>query len=249
MLKEELIRDLYDIGAIRFGEFILKSGKKSPYYVDLRILPSFPRVLAKAGKVMAKMIVDSGLKPTRLCGIPAAGLAIATVCGIESDIPVIYTRKEPTIYKDLADQFRKSLNEDKYSSQDTSGIGKAIEFIENLSGFKTHGITRYVDGNLQDNDKCIIIDDLITTADSKLEARDLMVLEAKRNNIKVDIVGVFVLLDRQQGGMETLEKNGLRLFSATTISDVADYLHNQGILDAERYKIISNYTLSERISR
>ena len=248
MSKEELMKRLHEIGAIKFGDFTLKSGKKSPYYVDLRILPSFPHVLSEVGDIMGQMIKDSTLKPTQLCGIPAAGLAIATMCGVETGIPVIYTRKEPAVYKDLATQLRNSINEGKFQQHEILGINKAIEFIDDLSGLKTHGITRYVDGEIQEGDRIVIIDDLITTADSKLEARELIMLEAKRKNIRVDVTGVFVLLDREQGGRQTLEKNGLRLFSVATISDVADCLYASGVLDSERYRIITDYTLSEKAS-
>jgi len=248
MSEEGLMKKLYQIGAIKFGEFTLKSGKKSPYYVDLRILPSFPSVLVEVGKVMGQIIRDSTLELTRLCGIPAAGLAIATMCGVETGIPVIYTRKEPIIYKDLATRLNNDVREGKFKQDEIPGAKKAIEVIEDLSGLKTHGITRYVDGELQSRDRIAIIDDLITTADSKLEARDLILLEAKRKNIEVDVTAVFVLLDREQGGRQMLEENGVRFFSAITVSDVADCLFHSGILDAERYKIITDYTLSERIS-
>lgn len=246
MTKKELMRSLYQIGAIRFGEFTLKSGKKSPYYIDLRILASFPKVLAKVGKVMGQMIKESTLKPTRLCGVPAAGLAIATMCGQETGIPVVYTRKEPIVYKDLATLLRSSIDAKKYQQYEIPGIMRAIEVIEDLSGLKPHGLTRYVDGEMQDGDEIAIVDDLITTADSKLEARDLILLEARRKNIRANVTGVFVLIDREQGGKETLQEEGLELYSVATIRDVANWLHELKILDPKSYRVIVDYTNSEK---
>jgi len=80
--------------------------------------------------------------------------------------------------------------------------------LEELSGLKTHGITRYIDGEMQNGDKIGIADDLITTAESKLEGRDLIKLEARRRRIDVDVIGVYVLLDREQGGRESLGERG-----------------------------------------
>jgi uridine monophosphate synthetase len=261
MTRLELMKRLYEIGAIKFGEFTLKSGKKSPYYIDLRILPSYPTVLKEVGKVMGEMITSLPEKPTRLCGIPAAGLAIATVVGIETEIPVCYTRKEPIVYKDLATQLRKSLSEEKtklinavkgqthvdeYIEAFFKGFERTIEKIDELSGLKTHGITRYVDGDIQDGDKIGIIDDLITTAESKLEARDLIKLEAKRRNINVDVVGVYVLLDREQGGREALQREGLQLHSVLNITECAKWLYQSGVLSPREYKVIIDYVTSEK---
>jgi len=242
----EIIKKLYKIGGIKFGEFTLKSGKKSPYYVDLRILPSHPEVFEEVVDVMSEMVKNSEEKPTRLCGIPTTGLALATAIGMKTKIPVCYTRKEPTVYKDLINQLKNSIKENKYSEREICGLKEAIKTIENLSGFKPHGITRYVEGELQNGDKIALIDDLITTAESKLEARDLIMSEAKRRAIKVDVPCVYVFLDREQGGKEVLEKEGLKLYSAVSIREALRYLSNSGILSSRDFERIIEYVRTER---
>lgn len=43
--RAELIEQLFEIGAVKFGEFVLKTGIKSPVYFDFRILVSHPQLM------------------------------------------------------------------------------------------------------------------------------------------------------------------------------------------------------------
>ncbi len=87
---------LYDIGAIKFGEFILKSGAVSPVYLDIRIIISYPQMLQLVGDLVWKKI--SHLKFDVLCGVPYTALPIATYLSIEHGVPMILKRKEAKEY-------------------------------------------------------------------------------------------------------------------------------------------------------
>jgi uridine monophosphate synthetase len=85
-----LAMTLFDIGAVRFGEFTLHSGKMSPVYIDLRLLASFPNALRQAAAVykslLGKMTFDL------LAATPLAGLPIGTAISLEMNVPLVYAR-------------------------------------------------------------------------------------------------------------------------------------------------------------
>ena len=80
------------IGAVKFGEFVLSSGKKSNVYVDLRKLPSYPEAFREIVWAMAERAgkIDFDL----LCGVAVGGLPLATAVAYEMGKPLIYVRKE-----------------------------------------------------------------------------------------------------------------------------------------------------------
>ena len=55
---KEFATFLYQNGIIKFGEFKLASGKSSSYYVDLRLVPSYPHQFRRMIKHLQDMISE-----------------------------------------------------------------------------------------------------------------------------------------------------------------------------------------------
>jgi len=87
---------LLSAGCIKFGEFTLKSGLKSPVYIDLRQIISFPKLLADVARAYLPII--STLQFTRIAGLPYAAIPIATAISLAGNYPMIYPRKEVKTY-------------------------------------------------------------------------------------------------------------------------------------------------------
>jgi uridine monophosphate synthetase len=90
--ETRLIDDLTAIQALKFGEFRLKSGVLSPFYIDLRGIIAHPPIL----QAMALRILDvlRPLRFDRIAGSPYAGLPIATAVSLAGNLPMLYARKE-----------------------------------------------------------------------------------------------------------------------------------------------------------
>lgn len=95
-LETELCRILVRTGAIKFGLFKLTSGKLSPYYIDLRTIPSFPSAFKTIVSMYETLIKkEIGLKSfDRIGCVPIAGIAFASVIAIDLDKPLLCVRKE-----------------------------------------------------------------------------------------------------------------------------------------------------------
>ena len=86
---------LYKNDILKFGNFTLSSGKQSTYYIDIRLLPSYPHQYRKIIKNLQNLISEQiGLeKFDSLASVPTGGLVIASSLAIEIVKPLIYVRK------------------------------------------------------------------------------------------------------------------------------------------------------------
>ena len=128
-MKKEIALALHEIGAIKFGEFTLKSGIKSPIYIDLRLLISYPKVLKMISKAMIELA--EGLEFDVIAGIPYTALPIATAISIEKDWPMVYARKE------VKDYGIKKKIEGVFKEGDTALI---IDDLITTGGSDYHGL-------------------------------------------------------------------------------------------------------------
>ncbi len=101
---------------------------------------------------------------------------------------------------------------------------------------KTYGLTgRIVGGEVKEGDHILFFDDLITDGRSKVEG--IKPLERMGADVKL----ILVVVDREQGGRENLERMGYKFRSIVKISEVVRSLMESGKLKEERAMEILNY--------
>jgi len=133
-LLSTLSDDLLSAGCIKFGDFILKSGLKSPIYIDLRRIISFPKLLEQIAA--AYLPVLRPLSFDRLAGLPYAAIPIATAICLAGNYPMIYPRKEAKSYGTKAEiegEFHAGETALVIDDLATTG-GSKFEAIEKLTG-------------------------------------------------------------------------------------------------------------------
>jgi len=93
--KAEMAKILMKIDALKFGVFKLTSGKASPYYIDLRVVPSFPDAFREICDFYAETITkEIGPKNfDRIAGVPIAGIPFASQIAYNLKKPFLYVRK------------------------------------------------------------------------------------------------------------------------------------------------------------
>ena len=187
--------------AIKFGDYILTSGKKSPYYIDLRLTLSSPITMDWICNALTRIILKEigREKIDKILGVPTAGVPFATLVSQKLNLPLIYYR-----------QARKE-----------------------------HGVRKKIEGILERNDRVLLIDDLITTGKSVIEAAEVV---RDQGGVVNELV---VLLDREQEGLQVLRANRIEPHFLFKISDSMAWLHTVGLIKDQYYEILVKYIEEE----
>ncbi len=200
--REEIIKILYDIEAVKFGEFKLKTGLLSPIYFDLRVLISFPNLMRQVSELLWQAANLGHAEYSYICGVPYTALPLATCISAAHDIPMLIKRKEA----------------------------------------KDYGTKKMIEGKYEEGKKCLIIEDVVTSGGSVLETATSF------EQVNVKVTDAVVLLNREQGGLEHLQSNGIKLHSVFTVSEVLNVLQSLGCINANAVLAVQKFIRSNVFS-
>lgn len=142
-----LADELLTAGCIKFGEFTLKSGLKSPIYIDLRQIITYPKLLEQIGRAYLPLLEK--LTFDRIAGLPYAAIPITTAISLAGNYPMIYPRKEAKAYGTKADI------EGEYHAGETAVI---IDDLATTGGSKFEAIEKLTSAGLLVKDVVVLVD-------------------------------------------------------------------------------------------
>lgn len=147
IVARELSALLHRIGVVRFGDFTLKDGRQSPFYLDMRVLISHPAALARVARAMLQRAAD--LRYDRIAGLPYAGLPIAVAMALIAERPMIYVRKEAKDYG------TRKLIEGEYAPGERALM---VDDVVTSGGAKLDAVAPFRDAGLVVEDVLVIVD-------------------------------------------------------------------------------------------
>ena len=196
--KTEFIQFLISEKALRFGSFTLKSGLKSPFFINLGDICS-GSALKFVGQAFAQKIQADFGGADVLFGPPYKGISLSSAAAIA--YTELYHQKVFTCY--------------------------------NRKEAKTHGEAgMFVGHTPQPGERIIVIDDVLTTGGTKVEAIELL-----EKTFAVTVSGVLVTVDRRKKGTDAGLGN-YPLSALVTLPDMIAFLKNK---NDENYKLMQDF--------
>jgi orotate phosphoribosyltransferase len=159
--------------SVCYGNFTLASGAQSDFYVDAKLTTSNPRAALLVGRIGWKLVKETAT---------ARSVHVDSIGGLTMG----------------ADWMALSIGIAAYLDSPPS----EIQTFSVRKSAKEHGRHKRIEGNFSEGQTVVVVDDVITTGDSTLQAIEAIEEAGGR------VAFVIVLVDRQEGGRQAIEKGG-----------------------------------------
>jgi orotate phosphoribosyltransferase len=156
------------------GDFVLRSGRRSRYYLDKYRFETEPELLRELGSRIAGVLADGEERPDRLAGPELGAVALAASASLASGLPFLIVRKEA----------------------------------------KDYGTANRIEGVFEPGERVCLVEDVVTSGGAAIDA-----VRALRE-AGLDCGRAVCVVDREEGGVEALAAEGVRLAPLFRADDV-----------------------------
>lgn len=105
---------------------------------------------------------------------------------------------------------------------------------------KAYGTKKLIEGHFKLNQRCVIIEDVVTSGSSILETE----ADLRKEGLLVD--RAVIILDREQGGLENLRKRGIQVEALIAMSSLVNILLKAGLITAAVSEQVKEYLKSSQ---
>lgn len=198
----------------RQGDFVLASGRKSNLYVDCRLTAMSPEGQLLIGRVGLAALTANGWDADSVGGLTLGADPISYAIAHASAL-----RAEQDDASTANNDGHLGASEHSQGDGDSSPqIHKLVRAFTVRKEAKQHGTGKLIEGPFVSGDRVVVIEDVITTGGSALKAVES--IRAAGGNI----LGVLALVDREEGGREALEAQGLQVRSLARAAEIVALL-------------------------
>jgi orotate phosphoribosyltransferase len=173
--REDLARALREHAYLE-GDFVLRSGRRSKYYLDKYLFETRPEVLGPLGEAIAEAAREAEPGAVRLAGPELGAVALAASASLASGLPFLIVRKEA----------------------------------------KDYGTARRLEGAFEEGELVCLVEDVITSGGAAVQSA-LALREAG-----LEVRNAVCVVDREEGGVEALADEGVRLRALFRVSELAE---------------------------
>ena len=214
---QKFLRELYRIGAVKVDAqngFRLAlhdkdpSAPLSPFYINLRMPEN----------------KDGPLQPQHVESIATELMSLAARRHIDYDAIAGIPRAGTPFARRMVAISGKTEPKEYVSLRKTSATSRAMRAKERTPGHADRGIRRV-----------LIVDDLITKADTKLTAIKAI------QDAGYLVAGIVVYLDREQGGVQELRKMQIPAYAVVRLTEMLDFYGAENLISAKDLRAINTY--------
>lgn len=124
----------------------------------------------------------------------------------------------------------------------TVSLKTSVPMVMRRKEAKDYGTKKLIEGVYKEGDKCLIVEDVVTSGSSVLETvKDL-------KDVGIECQDALVLLNREQGGANILKDNGITMHALLSLTELMRFLREAECIDDSTVEKVKNYLANTQVN-